>query len=264
MTRAPRCALALVIVLAAWANGQAREASTGSGIGHAGLAGFVHDSLGHPIRLANVFVDGSSVSSVSDDSGHFYLRGLAPGKNGFTITKIGYAPVSFETTLLADSMVVLSIRMRAARVLDTVKVSAAKVNAYLQRTGFIERRRAGLGTFLSPEKIDSIAPGLAQPSDFLKGVPGIDLRCGVVCSVHTHFPPDCLWLFVDGVPHGFVYPMIDSVGITPGVIAAIEVYDRPVIVPAEFQGSMPVKQGRGFTTAAGCGAVAIWTRSRIP
>jgi carboxypeptidase family protein len=229
-----------------------------------GIAGLVRDSLGNPLRAVSLFVDGSSAHAITDDSGRFDLRGLPAGKNGFTLTKIGYAPVSFETALLADSVIVVSIRMHSVQVLNSVNVSAARVNAYLTRTGFPERKRTGLGSFLTPEKIDSIAPGLSQPSDFLRDVRGIDLRCAQTCVVHTHFPPDCLWLFVDGAAHGLVMSQIDSVGITPGVIAAIEVYDRPAVVPAEFQGTLPMKPARGMTSAAGCGAVAIWTKNRIP
>jgi hypothetical protein len=230
---------------------------------HAGLAGVVRDVAGTPIAGANVFVDSSTVSAVSDDSGHFDLRGLPPGRNGFTITKIGYAPVSFETTLLRDSMTVLSIHMRSVQTLDPVRVNAVRVNAYLARTGFTERKRLGTGSYLGPEKLDSLAPGVATPAQLLRDVRGIDVRCkGSACSVIPHQPPACLWLFVDGVPLGT--DQIDVVGLTPGGIAAIEVYERASIVPMEFQGALPQKQGRGMSLAAGCGAIAVWTKARVP
>ena len=182
---------------------------------YSGLAGVVRDSLGRPIRLANVLVDRSKLSAVTDDSGHFDLRGLTPGANGFTITKIGYAPVSFETSLPPDSVVVLAIRMRAVQVMNTVNVTAERITAYLARTGFLERRRLGLGKFLSPAQVDSMAPTITTPAQFLRGVAGIDVRCELSsCVVRSRWQPGCLWLFIDGVPHGA--EQIDSLTVQPG------------------------------------------------
>ena len=78
----------------------------------------------------------------------------------------------------------------------------------------------------------------------------------------AHSQPGCLWLFIDGVPHGT--QQIDDLGFSPSGIAAIEVYERPSLVPLHFQGQLPMKQGRGMSNGAGCGALAIWTKSRIP
>jgi hypothetical protein len=230
---------------------------------HSGLAGIVRDTLGRPIIAANVLVDGSSVAAITDDSGRFDVRRLSAGSNGFTITKIGYAPLSFEVSLPVDSVVVLSAMMRPVQVLNTVNVNAERTNAYLARTGFTERQRLGLGSFLTPQHLDSIAMAVSTPSQLLRGVRGIDLvRCRGLCTVVSHSPPGCLWLYIDGVPHGT--QQIDSLGFSPSGIAAIEVYERPSIVPMEFQGQLPIKQGGGMSMRAGCGALAIWTKSRIP
>ncbi len=236
-----------------------------SGARRSGIAGTVSDTGGRPIRLANLFVDGASVATTTDDSGHFYLRGLPSGKNGFTVTKIGYAPVSFEASLLPDSMIVLSIHMRSVQTLDPVKVSAERMNTYLARTGFIERKKMAMGTFLTPEHIDSIEGGVGLASELLRGVRGIELRgCRAACKIVAHSAlTSCLWLFVDGVPHGFA-DQLDSLGISPFGVAAIEVYDRPSIVPMEFQGALPIKSGRGFSNTGGCGAIAVWTKSKVP
>jgi len=230
---------------------------------HSGLAGVVRDSVGRPIVAASVIVDGSAGATATDDSGRFDVRRLPAGPNGFTITKIGYAPLSFEVSLPADSLVLLSVTMRSVQVLNTVNVNAERTNAYLARTGFTERQRLGLGSFLTPQRLDSMAMGVTRPSELLRGVRGIDLRCGpVICAITSHLPPGCLWLFIDGTPHAT--EQIDVVGLSPSGIAAIEVYERPSMVPLEFQGQLPMKQGRGMSTAAGCGALAIWTKARIP
>jgi hypothetical protein len=231
---------------------------------HSGIAGVVHDSLGNPIRLANILADGGKSTTASDDSGRFDLRGLPSGRNGFTVLKVGYAPVSFEASLPPDSIVVLAINLRKVQALDTVNIKAERVNISLARTGFIERRRLGLGSFLAPEQVDSIADVVATPSQLLRGVRGIDLKCnGATCVPVSRGRAACLVFFVDGAPHGSaVY--IDSIGLNPNAIAAIEVYDRSAAVPMEFQAAPPQKQARGFSSVAGCGAIVLWTKAHIP
>jgi carboxypeptidase family protein len=229
-----------------------------------GIAGVVRDSLGRAIRLANILVDGESLTTVSDDSGRFDLRGLSSGPNGFTVLKVGYAPVSFETSLPPDSVLVLAIRMRSVQTLSTVKVTGERINAYLARTGFAERRRMGFGSFLSPEQVDSVADLIVTPSQFLRGMRGIDLQCGnLACVPVARNYASCLSLFVDGAPYGPAR-VIDSFGLNPNSIAAIEVYDRPAVVPIEFQGTLPEKRGRGLSATGGCGAIALWTKTHVP
>jgi carboxypeptidase family protein len=230
---------------------------------HSGLAGLVRDSTGRPISAASVLVDGSNVAVATDDSGHFDVRRLPAGPNGFTITKIGYAPLSFELSLPADSVVVLSVTMRSVQVLNTVNIKAERTNAALARVGFVERQHVGIGSFLTPEHLDSIAMTVTTPAQFLRGVRGIDVVCPRdICKVVAHSPPGCLWLYIDGVPHGT--QQIDDLAFSPSGIAAIEVYERPYMVPLEFQGQLPIKQGRNMSLASGCGALAIWTKARIP
>ena len=261
MQRATEVSSFLMLALAAFTSLAAQQPDTTRK--HSGLAGVVRDSLGRPIIAAKVLVDGSSITVATDDSGHFDVRRLPVGPNGFTITKIGYAPLSFEVSLPADSVVVLSVTMRSVQVLNTVNVNAERTNAYLARSGFTERQRLGLGSFLTPPHIDSIAMTVVTPAQLLRGVRGIDVNCPRdLCRVTAHSQPGCLWLYIDGVPHGT--EQIDSFAFSPSGIAAIEVYERPSLVPMEFQGALPVKQGRDMSNGAGCGALAIWTKARIP
>lgn len=242
----------------------AQSVPTGAVAGHSGIAGVIQDSLGNPVRAANIFVDGGKSAATSDDSGRFDLRGLPSGPNGFTVLKVGYAPVSFEASLPADSVVVLAIHLRRVQTLEPVHVNAERINTYLARTGFLERRRLGLGSFLSPGQVDSMADLIMTPSQFLRGIRGIDLKCGgVACVPVSRGGASCLVFFVDGVPNGLA-DRIDSVGLNSNSIAAIEVYDRAAAVPIEFQAAPPQKRGRGFSPVSGCGAIALWTKTHVP
>jgi hypothetical protein len=112
----------------------------------------------------------------------------------------------------------------------------------------------------SIERIDSLSY-LPSPAMMLRNVRGITVKCTAGgCTVHTNRPPDCLWLFVDGV---YSRDQIDDV-LTVGGVYAIEVFERAGIVPMEFQAPLPSKSiGRGpLSLGAGCGAVVVWTRAR--
>jgi len=149
------------------------------------------------------------------------------------------------------------------QVLGTVTVSAARVNASLTRLGFFDRQRVGLGTFLTPARIDSLADRVMSPSQLLRDVRGIELKCGAVtCVPVPRLRSNCLVLYVDGAPFGSANAM-DSIGLSPNSIAAIEVYDAAAEVPLEFQSAPPPKASRGMSMAAGCGTIVIWTKAHL-
>jgi hypothetical protein len=176
--------------------------------------------------------------------------------------RMGYKSVSFEVTLTPESTLVLGIRLRSIQTLGPVLVTGAAEIARLARTGFYERQRTGLGSFLTPQRVDSLN-FVSTPAQLLRGVRGIEVTClHETCTVHTRNPPDCLWLFVNGAfvpPNGSYQSQLDDV-VATGEVSAVEVYERPMIVPSEFQGTLPRKRSLGFTQKAGCGALVVWTR----
>jgi hypothetical protein len=224
----------------------------------AGIAGVVRDTLARPLHLVAITALGRDTSVVTDDSGRFALTKLPPGPTSISVLRIGYRPIAFEADLPADSTLMVAIRLQPVTTLAAVVTSAERVGKYLARTGFPERMHMGIGSFLSPEKIDSLSRIVTRPAELLRELRGLDVQCANAgCIVHTRRPPDCLLLFIDGV---FADGQIDD-QLTVGGIAAIEVYERPSKVPAEFQGKLPEKRGL-LSRGAGCGAIAVWTKAR--
>jgi hypothetical protein len=224
------------------------------------LAGTVRDTLGHPIRLAGVLVGNTELAVVTDDSGRFHLKGIPAGRRDFTVRKIGYASVEFTTTLAADSTLVLDVRMKQLSALPTVTVTGEGLKRF-ESTGFGMRRQMGLGTFVTPARVDSMSSIVGSPSQLLRGLPGVELvNCGPLgCRLRARIGPQCLNLFVNG---GWRDGQLDE-NVQLSEVYAIEFYPRPVLVPSEFQGKLPQSNmSRTLTLRAGCGAVAVWTRSR--
>ena len=231
--------------------------------GRAAIAGVVRDQSGKPLSGVAVMVRDRDLGTTSDDSGHFHLPGLPSGVVSFNLIRLGFAPLSFDATLLADSTVVVAIRLRPAQQLGAVNVTAQRVSQQLGRLGFYERMRAGRGSYITPERIDSMTH-VTRPSQFLQDVRGIQVRCGSnnQCVVRTTTGPPCLTLFVDGV-YMRDNDQLDLL-VSAGSIVAIEVYERPNLVPIEFQAPLPPKRaGPGLMSmAGGCGALVVWTRGR--
>lgn len=235
----------------------AQQAPDASKTRKSALAGVVQDTAGRPVARAEVIVDGDSVRALSDSAGQFFVGPVASGVTGFTVRRIGYAAASFTIRLAPDTTLSIAVTLKPFQLLDPVRVEAEAVSPRLVRFGFLERQRTTVGSFISPQRVDSLSY-LTSPAQMLRGVRGLDLRCGAGgCSVHTRLPPDCLWLFVDGA---FINAQLDEV-LTTGAVYAFEVYERPSIVPSEFQGRLPMKRGGGLTVKAGCGALVVWTRT---
>jgi hypothetical protein len=242
----------------------AQESARDTTLKRSAIAGVVRDTLERPLAFATILVEGRELSVVSDDSGRFHLAGIPAGANSFTVMRIGYKAVSFDVTLAPESTLVLGIHLKSIQTLGPVTVTGAAEIPRLARTGFYDRQRLGLGTFISPQRVDSL-DFVSTPAKLLRDARGLDVRCGPggPCQVHTRSPPDCLWLFVNGayMPAGANgQTQVDDV-VATGEVSAIEVYERPMIVPTEFQAQLPAKSGRGFTVKAGCGALVVWTRT---
>lgn len=227
----------------------------------AALAGTVRDTLGHPLRQVIVTVDSTTLTAISDDSGRFHVKGIPPGRNGFALKRIGFAPIDFETTLDSGRTLVVDIRMTSLVTLSPVMVTADR-EARLAQTGFTERQKIGLGSFIRPEKFDSLSN---LPSATMMVQAALAGRVRRSCPARGNscdlvFPRFCRWLFVDGKQ---VEGTFDE-NVAPGEIHAIEIYDRIAIVPGEFQGRLPMsRQSKMLSPTAGCGAIAVWTKGRV-
>lgn len=212
------------------------------------LAGMVRDPTGHPIAGATLSVDNRGLQAVTNDSGQFFLGGIPSGRNDFTLVKLGYAAVHFSVDLSPDSTLVVNIPMRTVQNIAGVEVKGERISAKLLQMGFYDRKKVGVGTFLDNDKVERMA-GAQQPSTFLRDVRGIQVRCRPAgrCSVTPTRQGGCLAVFHN---KAFVRGELDD-AITVGEVYAMEVYERPALVPIEF--TLPSRM-------LNCGVIAVWTR----
>jgi hypothetical protein len=215
--------------------------------GSARVSGMVRDAGGRPIVRANVGVRGAAASASTDERGAFSLGGLPAGTRALQVRAIGYEPASVAVTLASGASTSARVTMqRRADVLAPVTVLGKESRRSRDITGFVERSRNGMGSYLTAEDIDK--RGAIQLTDAMRMMTGIQVRPngrGYSILGRGGCAPS---VFIDGLPVQEGARDIDDL-VRPSDVAGVEVYSGGGTVPAQFAAQ-----------ANGCGTVLIWTK----
>jgi len=207
---------------------------------------------GRPLEGARVgFVDGPETQA--DARGEWTLAHAPLGTRVLEVKAVGYYPVRRVVDVIGQGTEAMpSMRLALSTlkaVLDTVRVSAARL-ADRHHSDFEARRRSsGTGRFITPADIARRNPLLL--SDLLRTTPGVRVVYDVVrftTSIMMRGPfGECSpALFVDGMYVRLTDIDDIDLWLKPDQVAGIEVYIEP---PPQFQ--------RGLS---GCGSIVIWSK----
>lgn len=215
------------------------------------VAGQVRDTFGHPLNAVTITAD-SGAPAFADDSGVFRVANLPPGRVEFSVTRIGYSPVSFALQLPPDTTVFLDVHMTAiAQTLPLVTTTGEAVSIAFTGTGFYDRQKhQPFGYFVDPLQVKKLPFGYA--AQFLTEIPGMRIsKKAMRPGYDIAGPAGCYSVYVDGV-----YSRLSLDDAVDGAsVYAIEVYPRANGVPMQFQA--PMREG-------GCGAIVFWTKKYGP
>lgn len=218
-----------------------------------------------PIDAAEVFLidieQARLVRQTATDSlARFRLVAPDAGSYLLYVRRLGYQSTRSDSLRLnAGDTLRVTVRLFPRPIeLDDLTVTAARLDAHLERAGFYDRQRQGWGHFITREEIER--RGAVMPSDLLYGLPnvrviqktsGTDVVMRGAASTQGCCYPS---IIVDGVllRHG-------GVEIEPGTtldqlvsladLAAVEVYPGAAGLPVQYRGSV-----------SPCGAILVWTR----
>ena len=215
------------------------------------LAGRVLDEAEHPVRGVRISSTVDSTLAVSDDQGHFVLRGLTPGMTRFDIRRIGFDPGSFSVALVAAETLVVDLRLDEAAV--PVPGMETVADSYTRRAlaaFYRHREGAAGGHFLTRADIEKRNP--RDMSDLVRTVPGVMMIPGpngpMVRMARATGATDCpIQYWVDGIRA----TNLELDDIPPGDVEALEIYNGGSTLPPEYNGRY---------THAACGTIVIWTR----
>ena len=203
------------------------------------------------ISGATISVPELGRSTITDSAGRYLIGGFPSGRYRFVVRMIPYSLK--EATLLLERgdhrTLDFELDSADAQTLPAVPITAA-APVDLRLRDFERRRLTGRGQYLSEEQIKQM--GAASVADATRGMRGVDIHCGGGggCRIQmVRAPMNCGPDYViDGHVDNTFGPQ------TPiRDIVALEVYTGPSDVPGEFAGA-----------TAGCGVVAVWTRSGPP
>ena len=249
MIRQPTRLVAVLAVLA-WALPLSGQATPDSGVG---VSGTVLDlRSGTPIPTASVrFVDPDEDRLVreahTDGQGRFALDDMPVGAYRVEVSALGYQSLTEAVDIVGLGEVDIRIEMvPEALELDPVVVVTAMSPGRLARSGFFDREKTAIGTFLTREEILRRAhTGLL--SDVFRTIPGARVVPGGFGQFsRVQFRGGCepsVW--IDGL-RLMGGTTVDEV-VSAYEVEGMEVY-RGITAPFPFM------------TRDGCGAIAVWTR----
>jgi hypothetical protein len=237
------------------------------------LAGVVRDINGQPLAGAEV-IAGQDLRAVTSANGEFTISGIPRGTVDLLIRRIGYQPAVFGLATEPDvkGVTIAATLSPAVVELRTVVVEGKKLDLDLWQNGFYTRERRGSGVFFSPERLQRSGASVSTlmqevPSVQVRGRPGAMIPVARTADGAGFCPMD---IFLDGTHVRWATEVgIDNL-IARENVRAIEVYNRPGMMPAAFTGP-----GRGQASSAyamsergpvggsfkECGAILIWSKS---
>jgi hypothetical protein len=225
------------------------------------LAGTVSSSEKRPLPHARISVVGTSLAALADTDGTFHISAPPLGAQSVEVRLLGYEAMLIPVRIESGKVSHVEVMLAAIPVpLQTVKVTADTLLLPEMRR-FAERRARGSGRFFTREDIDRMEARVF--TDILRRVPGMQIEpsegaFGQTYSAQTsrnqgtNGARSCPVLFLlNGVPLASGGNVAINHFVSPGEVAAVEVYSGASQIPSEFN---------SIGSTARCGVVVIWTR----
>ena len=222
--------------------------------GRASVRGRVTSADRRPLVNAIVRVIGSGSQVRTNAEGTFSIADAGAGTQSVEARAIGYQPLRLAVRLSDGAPTSVNFRLLIQRVqLDTVRVQAGR-ELVPELRGIERRWRTGIGTVMDGRMIRDRSTLFV--TDALRGINGVTIRqvggFGQSIMMRSANGSECsAGVIIDGQalpPSQSASISLDEI-VRREDIAAIEVYPRPSMVPAEFT-----------SMTSGCGVVAIWSK----
>ena len=161
------------LVLGDSAPGQqlATGADTGAVHGPGLVRGVVRGNRERPVANAQVHLFGTSRVAKTNAAGEFRLADIPTGTQGFEIIALGYAPRRLRAEVSATGSPIMVTMSKMAAVLDSIRVTARRVQTGGRYNEFDERAHRGHGQYITEDEIERRNPFLT--SDLLRMIHGL-------------------------------------------------------------------------------------------
>lgn len=199
--------------------------------------------------------DGPETSA--NERGEWTLTNAPFGTRTLEVRAVGYFPARSAVDVVAGAGSIRTALSTTKSVLDTVTVTESSVRER-NMSDFHERRRSGVGAYLTPEDVARWRPTVT--SDLFRMVPGLRVERTPYGDTEiqrrgTFDEPCAPGVYIDGVYMRDLGAAAIDTWVNPNEIAGIEIYTGPG-VPAQFTIGM---EGGGLDRQI-CGSIVIWTK----
>ncbi len=227
---------------------------SGAKVGNATVSGRVVLEGAATNGGSRVEVVGTDQVAMTNEKGEFTITKLPSGSQVLLARHLGFGAQTVAVDLTSREPQRVTIKLpKFVAMIEPVVVNARRA-ANLDRVGFSQRQKTGMGFYIGPDQLKDRHPNLV--TDILRTVPSLRITSGpegdvVSSSRNVGLGGECVQYYVDDMPWQSTQPGDVNQFVNANEIVAVEVY----------QGSnVPAQYSRG---TGGCTTIVLWTRFKI-
>jgi hypothetical protein len=221
-------------------------------VGNATVSGVVMLEGSSANAGSRVELVGTDVVAMTNDKGEFTMRNLPSGSKLLLARHLGFGAETAPVDLSSHEEKRVTIKLpKFVAVMDPILVTARR-SAALDKIGFNQRKKSGIGYYIGPERLQNMHPNAV--TDILRMVPGLRVSYGPggdVVSSSRGVGSGCVQYYLDDMPYTEMTPGDINSFVTGGEVVAVEVY-QDAGTPPQY-----VRPGTACTT------IVLWTRFKI-
>lgn len=230
------------------------SADSGAQVGTAAVSGRVILEGSATNAGTRVEVVGTDQIALTNEKGEFTMTKLPSGSHVLLARHLGFGAqtVAVDLSPHQPQQVALQLTKFVANIAPVIV--NAKRSSSLDKIGFSQRQKTGMGYYLGPEQIQSMHPQYL--SDILRQVPGLRVSSTpegdvISSSRGASGMGDCVQYFVDDMPWRSATPGDINQFVNGNEVMAAEVYQASN-TPAQYS-----------TAMGGCTTIVLWTRFKV-
>ena len=231
-------------------------------VGEGRLSGTVLAAVGgRPLVDAHIGIVGGPQTR-ANERGEWALSDIPTGTRMLEVRAIGFYPIRQRVDIVQDAPPVHLALSTFNAVLDTLRITASRLPGRDER-GFEERRRQGIGRFITAGDIAAKSPVVI--SELFRMVPGVRLiQDSVEKRIFLRGASVADWcapaIYVNGAYLGnnLSADDLDAWG-HPSNVTGIEIYVG-ANVPGQYQQGLNPGFKQGGDRGEPCGSIVVWTR----
>lgn len=233
------------------------KADSGAKTGNASVSGRVVLEGAPSNAGSRVELVGTDQIAMTNEKGEFTMRNLPSGTHILLARHLGFGAETVPVDLSSREPKQVSIKLpKFVAIIDPVVVTA-KRQASLDKVGFNQRMKSGVGFYMGPDQIQAIHPQYL--TDILRRVPSLRVSSSPTGDVVTSSRgvsslmgnAGCVQYYVDDSPWQSASPGDINDFVNGNEVVGVEVYAGPGAPPQYTRGGQD------------CTTIVLWTKFKI-